>query len=195
MTQSSILNKALSRAGANVTISSINDDRDEARLLRTFYDNARQELLREHGWQFALTYSRLVYIDDAVDSVRWVLKYKFPNNILRIIELDRRQDESVIPFTRAYDPNTGDAVIYTNRPDAVAVGVADVEEEDYFDPSFEDTLSWRLAFEIAPNLSADPSLVELLNQQYLRALNVAKTKSNSEFSPSPDADAPWIQNR
>jgi len=196
-TKTEIANKALSRLGQGVTIQNVDTDQSvEAGYVRTFYEPARQEILRQHTWGFAKGFRELVQTANKPNSNFYSFQFKFPNDVLRIVEIERSVSNSgPEKFERAYDHRSGDPVILTTVESPVAIVTEDIRSEKLFDPMFADALAYRIAVDIAPLVTSDTSKQELMVQFMQRAIEQAKAVSSEEGEQRDRPEADWIRSR
>jgi hypothetical protein len=200
-TKTEIANLALARLGTEATVQNVDtEESDEAGYLRTFFDSARRATLRSHAWRFATSYRTLVEVSGDVTSRRWSYKYKYPNDIIRFVELEKaNRNDDEIPFETAYDASSKEQIILTNEPPDTAVGVVieDIQDPTEFDDSFADALGWRLAFEVAPNIAGNNAATvhQTMFQFFQQAIEEAKAMSSRESQHGKDPDADWIKDR
>ena len=196
-TKTEIANKALFRLGQGQAIQNVETDQSvEAGYIRTFYESARQEVLRQHTWGFAKGFRELVQTANEPRSRFFSFQFKYPNDVLRIIEIERATDnENVIQFERGFDNRSGDPVILTNVSDPVAIVTEDITKEKLFDPMFADALAYRLAIDIAPLVTSDTTKQELMVQFLQRVIEQAKAVSSEESESRDRPQADWIKGR
>lgn len=157
-----IWNMALGHIGISHEIETETERSAERAACSRFYDNARQEVLRDFPWPFATELADLTLVDTAPDVPdNWGYSYTYPTAALRF--------HRIVPAT---SPNTiwnpqipmrvvrsgGAKLILTNQVDAVGEYTIDVTSVAEFPPDFVEALSLLLARLIAPRLmDGDPA--------------------------------------
>lgn len=147
-----IINQALSWLGAN-SITSVEDDSDEARVMKLNYDNARDSTLEAAEWTFAI--KRWIPAKD-VDPPVWgaSFRYLIPSDIIRVIlvETNRsgpmsamRSDMHTIDRRPQADWQVESGYIISNDDGILCKGIRRVEDEGIYTPLFTEALAGRLA--------------------------------------------------
>lgn len=83
-TITTICNLALSKIGARKVID-INEESNEARACKTFYEEVRDDVLRSHRWNFAITRVTLTEIASE-PAFGWANGFEMPTDCLRVFE-------------------------------------------------------------------------------------------------------------
>lgn len=180
-TSTEIANLALSHLGAGVEISDLDTENSPAaKACRTFYNQARQQTLRDFPWPFATKTAALGLVDtDPTDE--WAYSYQYPSDCLefrRILSGTRNDSrQSKVPYRVVYGSSA--AEIYTDYEEAEGEWTVDVTEGGRFPADFVMALSFRLAAYIAPRVSAgDPFKLGLRCLQ-LYGVELAKAEANA----------------
>lgn len=212
--QLQICNNALAHlAVGRVITTSILEETEQARACNRFYDQCRDEILRDFNWPFARKYAALIVVagTDALPPVPaspdWQYAYRMPVDCLRprrIPSGNRREVEATrVPFWVGQDQNG--ALIYTDfaPQDATATSVAlpqleytvtfpNPGDEALFAPDFAQMFSLLLAVYIAPAVTGgDPyKLGQRAMQMYewarQRAQNNAFGAQQFDFPPESE---------
>jgi len=160
MDRTQIANFALRHIG-DAEINSLDESTEPARVCKRFFDQSRDEALREHPWNFSIKRAVLARLSPA-PLFGWNYRYELPVDWLRNIRLndyevwDTWQDRFVIEGRE----------ILTNQDEAKIIYVGRVENPNLFDALFVEALSLKLASKIAVNLSNSQSLKEILITEY-----------------------------
>jgi len=196
MTETEICRLALDHIGAT-SIAELSETSKEAQLCRRLYAPCRDQVLRDHAWNFALTHARLasVAIDDA-DLYRFAYAYVYPADCLRAIEIDRGGlDIDPIEFRILRMNAYQGRVVLTDQENAILIYIAQVTQTGQFDPMFAMALSYRLAAELAMPLTGKESIVQGMTQMYQQQINTAgradaeegHTRAQNRFTTFLDA--------
>lgn len=186
----SIVNFALDRIGAQ-PITAFTDATREANLAERHFEEIRDQLLREHVWNFA---TRRVSIAASSTAPEWGFTRQFPvpADFLRLVEVQNGDVYDVRVESHATDGR----VFLTDLADPLYIAyVARIENPDQMDPSFRRTLSLRCALEWAQALSSMPALAEQIGIEYERALREARLSDGQEDTPAVFRVDTWIQAR
>src|SRR5687768_12316443 len=131
ISKAAIFNMALAHLAVGVQVTDPESElTEEAKVLRLFYDNARDEALRDFPWPFALYAAELALVaEDPTDE--WDFAYRVPADSLRIWRI--RNEISRVPlrgtevsYRLAHDA-TG-ALIYTDQETPTVEYIRRVED-------------------------------------------------------------------
>lgn len=195
-----IANFALSHLAVSVDISNLETDRSkEALACRRFYEQARDEALRDGVWPFATVIEQLALVEEAPND-EWLFSYRWPSNCLAIMSLRR-------PGVR--NPGQGQAVphrvirddagllILTDLPDAIAEYTIREEDVTRYPPDFVQAVACLLASYIAPRLTAGDAqrLGERALQLYQWRLGAAAAAAARDEQPDMAPESEFIRAR
>jgi hypothetical protein len=155
----------------------------EARLCGLFFDDLRDEVLREHAWGFAVTRARLARpVGDPPGP--WPFQYQVPVDCLRPLFLETAAEYRI----------EGDR-LYTGLDQAVLAYVKRETDPTRFDAHFVRALAARLAAELAVPITNQKSLAEAMWQLYERELSRAKAADAATNRETTDPQDPWLTTR
>lgn len=183
ISQTAICNRALIRIGAD-TITSIDEDSKEARIMNILYDQVRQELLRSHIWNFALR-REILAADSTSPDFQWLFQYPLPADCLRVVGLHDPISVFKVENGKIMSDDDGIYLIY----------ISDVEDPQEFDVTFITMFSLKLALEAAYNLTNSTTLTNQLQQEFIIARREAKQYDAQEGIPDTWANFDWIDIR
>jgi hypothetical protein len=205
----SIANLALRHIGIGKPIASLSEQTENAIACAAFYQQTKEEILREFPWPFAWTYAPLDLVDGSADIATaqdFQYAYRLPADAIRVHRIlgDTRQagTESRIPFSLGSDATGG--LLYTDSaPIAASTSqlqqpqleyTRNVDESDL--PSdVAQCIALKLAFYLAPALTGgDPNKLgarayQLLygpGGQFDRAAGAAAREQ--QFDPEPESE-------
>ena len=147
-----ICNQALNHIGESKKIIDLDSDKSqEAKACREFYDDARQETLRDFPWPFAMATEPLTLISDNSGEVcpagEYAYSYDYPNDCIRLRKVipptaspEARSD----PYQEASNPH-GRSLIMTNVVTAVGVYTKDIQNTVAFRSDFRRALAYKIA--------------------------------------------------
>ena len=193
-----ICNKALSL----INVSNINDLSEgsaQARVCRFHYEICRDSVLREHPWGFARSFVTLASTD--IEHPHWSYVYSIPGLYLYGINIfpadEKISTDGIFPDS-AIDYYMRDAdyryelanmedkrVILSNVPNAMMEYIKQITDVTLFDPHFVETLSYKMASDIAMPLTGDSKIAAFYTDKYLRSLQHAQVLSANESKHSP----------
>ena len=185
-TKTELANLALSHLRQNRSLlSDLDVDTSPiARTVRLFYNTARKKILALHSWNFATNRVALALdgTQDEGDIKDYAYKYVMPSNSVAILAIEPRMQ---------FEVRKGK--IYTHKEQAIARYIEDVTDTSLFSIGFENTFTYYLAFILAPTITEDKTLEQMLFNKYQKALLEAKMEdSNEELTTSVNI-ASWHQ--
>ena len=185
-----IANNALMRIGNTRFIESLTSAQNEAIVINRVFDAVRQRLIRRLPWPFARQVVTLGLTTKEIPG--WRFCYRYPSQALRIFNVCGTEDLGwewwPLPGEYpAYEMQKvdGTEVVATNKVQAKALIVTDVDDTSDLDPLFEDALIWALACEVAAPLAGSSQLVQTATDAAARAYDVARAASLSEREEYP----------
>jgi len=169
-----IVNAALGhlkqRKIANLTENSI-----QALEANRCYEIARREVLRSGDFGCSIVVKTLAenatYEASAagVYAGKWLYAYTYPANaiaIRRIFNETTADAQQRNEFTVIYDDMHNQKVILCNVYQALCEYTFDLNDVSLFDPSFVVAFAFRLAYEMAPNLTGDDAIADSMLKLY-----------------------------
>lgn len=191
-----ICNWALSRIAVSTTIDSIDEPSEEAKACALFFDQVRDEVLREFDWAFATRYVHLALIP-GWESQEWRFAYRYPAEALRIVRLVQpgRRPPQVPRVKYAVSGDVVGRMILTDQEEAEAVYIARVTDPAQWPQDFASLVAWRLASEIAAPLSQSGALADRCLREYRAALYRATAATDNEQYWGDDEVADYIAAR
>lgn len=194
-----ICNLALSHIGIAKPIAALDTEQSqEAATCRVFYSIVRDVVLRDYRWPFASKIASLNLVEENPNS-EWGYSYRYPTDCImfRRILSGQRNDT---PDTRIEYRLTKDAagkLILCDIEEAECEYTEKVTDTQFFTADFILAFSYRLAYYIAPRLTAgDPfklgeGALKLYNLEIGRAISSAF----NEEQPGPIPESELIRVR
>lgn len=175
-TEVDICNAALSRAGISKRIESLSDATVEAEACDAEYAGARDAVLEDHPWQFAMKYASLPK-DAASPEWYWDHQYSLPDDYMMLLNLEAES----IPYEI-----TADLKLMTNEGAPLKVRYASrVTDPSKMPQSFKQAVVLRLASFIAVSLTKDLERANFLEQKYEKQVADARFADGSRRSYQP----------
>lgn len=175
-----IANMALNAIGEQ-EITSLEDDSDRARVVKTNYIPARDATLEAHEWSFAI--ERFIPAKLEEDPAYGASNlFALPSNILRVIAVERNDNMPGNPWVRPI--NSKEQVdwvlegrkIVCNEDAIYCRGIRRVEDEGIFSPLFVTALAQKLAALIALPLASSIEMQGHMETLYDRKIHEAKSR-------------------
>lgn len=166
-----VCNSAALKVGA-YPISSLSDGTRLSNICQAQYPILRDEVMRACPWRFALQQVQLTTPDATPPAFHYNSAYTIPGNILRVWTVDSS------PWIEM------GAQILCNNPNGINL-VAIVQNTDptSWDAQFAESLSWRLAMEIALALVQSVPLKQEMEKGYQQSLALARSSNAVIGSP------------
>lgn len=193
-----ICNRALSLLGVDVEIQVLATEKSrEARAARQFYNDSRDQTLRDFDWPFARKRLALTGKTSApVDE--WGFSYALPadslvlRRILNGSSLRTETDDTRVRFQELTDGTT--PKVYTDQDDAIAVYTMKIDDPLLYPPDFKQAMAALMAHKMAAKVLG----VELANKTrtpekmlalYQYEITKAKVTAANEDIPEQDTDS------
>lgn len=186
-----VANKALSLLGENDQLRDPDQDGAPARSVRAVWDTVRQEVLRDHPWNFAIKRTRLNATTEW-EGIGFSHAFPLPAGELQCLRLVEVLEPRM--SADAYQLEDGKIVADTIGPVAIRY-VADVPDVSKWDALFVDAFAAKLAFQICDRITGDLSRQSAMEAIYRRALSKAKGVDAKENPPVPFEDSSWVDAR
>ena len=189
-----ICNMALGKAGITETIANIDTEQSvEALWCKTNYGIARDAVLRDFPWRFAIKTISLGALDEKRLDGRQVFLY--PSDCLNVLSV---LNGEMLNFEVELI-GSGDGmrkVIVTDSPLAQIRYIARVTDPNVFDPLFIVALSWYIASDLALSVGGNKEgRSQLAMQQYEHSKAKAQRASVAEARENPYASDEFMKAR
>lgn len=195
-----VCNLALSAIGNSVEINDLEKENTaEANACRRFYEQVRDEVLRDFPWPFAQRTVALALVTTN-PTTEWAYAYRYPvdclmfGRILGLVRNESRKDR--VPYEMASD-GAGGQLIYTDWPNAVGQYIIRATDPTNWQPDFVQAVALLLASYIAPRITkGDPyKLGQLAFQKYQWAIQRAFDNALNEGQPEVLPESEFILGR
>jgi len=174
-TEVSICANALRRLG-DAPIVSLTDDTERARLCNAFYSEARDEVLRSHRWNFAISRQQLSQLS-TTPLYQYSYQYALPTDpyCLRVLEMEY----SDYVFKIEHLAGTG-RVLLTDEGTAKIIYIARVTDTAQFDSLFIDTLTAKMSVDLAYPVTGSVQLQQNMQKLFESKLREARSVDGQE---------------
>lgn len=194
-----VANLALGLCGQRQTLDSLDEASEEARAAKTYFAQARDEVLAAWDWRQARKRAVLALSTETRDG--WAYCYVAPPDMLTPRRI-WQEDTSAAPVRFAWELNdAGDGhLILTDQADAVLVYTSTFTRVGLWRPRFTRAVYTQLAVYLAPMLPVKPELMPMLKQTLAdEAMVQAKADDANagvdEATTVTDFGAPWLDAR
>jgi len=174
-TEVSICSNALRRLGDD-PITSLTDDTERARLCNALYQDSRDLVLRSHPWNFAITRASLAQLSDT-PAYGYNYMYALPTDpyCLRVLEMEYAD----FIFKIENDATNG-RVLVTDESTAKILYIARITNPTLFDSMFVETLTSKLAADLAYPITGSVQLQGQMEKMYRDKLSEARSVDGME---------------
>ena len=176
-----IANRAITYLGGD-PITSLTDDTKEGRSCNRLYEQTRDQLLRDHPWNFAIKRASLA-ANATAPEYEYTNAFDFPNDTLRIIEVDTTEEWAVEGRQIVSDAAAPLQIVYIER----------VTDPNLFDTKFIEAFSLRLAADIAYDITASQTVAATAEQKYAALLQEARLVDAQESLSASEQS--WLDSR
>lgn len=195
-----ICNMALRHLGVSREIQDIDENSKEAAACRAFYENTRDEVLRDFDWSFARRRDTLSVVETD-PNLDWSYSYARPADAVAIRNIPNdagiRTDtaSSRVPFDEGRDDTQ--ELIFTDQVDAELVYTIRETNPEKYPPDFVSALSLLLASYIGPSVAGGDQfkLADRAFALYERKIPRAQRNNAREERRDPQPDAEMIRVR
>lgn len=183
-----ICNLALDELG-EAAITALDEGSPVANLCQRNYAPARDQVLRSHPWNFAVTRRRLARLS-AAPAFGFAYAYQRPTNWLRTISVHgSAAGTDAPPYRMEGDRLLSDAAeIYLRY-------IARTEDPNQYDPLFVDALAMRIAARLAKAITQSTGEKERIEALYRDALRKARAVDGVEDFAEQPPDGSWLAAR
>ena len=163
-------------------IISLTDGNKAANLCDRNWPIIRDQVLRDHPWNFAVARAILAP-ETGAPAWGFTAKFLLPTNCLRLLEVrDLSTDEYQVEGRYIHADGTVLYIRYIDR----------ITDPNVFDSIFVDAVSTRLAAEMCESLTQSTSKKKALFDEYDDSLTRAKKADGQENPPAQYEEDEWI---
>lgn len=187
-----ICNMALRRVNASPITDLETDTTKSATLCRTYYEEARDAVLRDHPWSFSIKRQLLAVSTDENLST-YLYPYVLPTDpfclrpLCLLNSLDLYREMTGYPF------NVEGDILYSDLEAAALKYIGRIKDPGKFDALFTDALAWRLAAEvIKPIEGSSPVDPWMMYRDTLVTAKAADEHGKKEQDLRPQS---WVESR
>lgn len=183
-----ICNRALQKLGA-ARINSLTDQSTNARACALAYDSCRQDLLREHPWNFAIQRAQLA-ADATPPAFGYANSFTLPTGWLRVLPPDPVQNFN----DRDWVIEGGKLLTNDASPLDVRC-VMDITDTTIMDIAFREALSAKLSMELCELLTQSNTKKQAALLDYKESISDARKVNAIEKVPQQSPWDTWLTER
>lgn len=188
--ETTIINTALRRLG-DKPITNRLDGSPAANVANELFDDARDALLRAHPWNFATTRVKLTQ-SSTTPVYGFDYQYVLPTDWLRTLAVHGNDAGIGTPSYKMESDATDGAVVVTNANEIWLRYVRQITDANEMIADFRETLSYRLAADMALPLANSGTLRERLEVAFTAALRRARSVDGGEDYPDEIPVSSWL---
>lgn len=177
-----ICNSALDKLGEKPIVS-LDDGNKAANLCTRNWPLIRDQLLRDHPWNFAIKRTNLAP-ESTTPDWGYTAQFVLPDDCLKVVEVkDMTSDEYAIENNGRILANA--TVLYIRY-------VYRAEDPNDYDSQFIDAVSLRLAIQLCESLTQNTTKKTELRDEYIEVLARTKSSDAQENPPITEDDDTWL---
>lgn len=176
-----VCNKALDKLGHG-PITNLGDGTKAANLCDRNWPLVRDEVLRDHPWNFAVTRANLAPVATA-PAWGFTNAFNLPSDCLRLLEVKDQRSEDYQVESRQILSDAD--VLYIRY-------IRQVTDPNRMDATVVDLMAARLALELCESLTQSNTKLQLMWRQYEESLVRAKRVDGRENPPTLMEEDDWI---
>lgn len=193
--QLDIYNFALHHLAHGDEVKSLTERTKAAQACNRWYEQTRDEVLRDFNWAFAKRLGVLSQVAVAPNT-EWGFSYRIPADCLRFRRVlsGARTDTLRTRIPSLLGGDDAGQLLFCDLDTVTAEWTTRVTDPTRFPVDFVAALAAKLAFYIAPTVTAGDQfkLGARAGQLYLVLLRTAQANAASEQKPDPPPDSPAI---
>ena len=174
-TETSICNSALIKIGAD-RINSLTETNKRAQLCSEQYSKVRDEVLRSHPWNFAITRASLTQLSDS-PVYGYDYQFALPTDPYCLRVLAMEYEDYIF---KVENFSTQGRVLLTDEETAKIIYIARITDTTLFDSLFVDTLITKLASDLAYPVTNSLKVQEQMYRLYQLKLSEARSIDGQE---------------
>ena len=191
-----IFNMALIELGVTAPIANADNQNDSrAVILRNFYENSRDEVLKSFDWNFAEKYRNLTPIQETSLDPRFQYVYDYPNDCLNAREVFMQNGNGERLKFKPSSLKNGQKVILTTVSPIILRYTARVENETLFDSEFCSTLALYLAGQTGKAITGSEQQANNSMKKYWDKLRMSKIINASEGQEVDEDNSTYLDAR
>ncbi len=172
-------------------VTAPSEDSRAARLLNRNYAQTRDEVLRAHPWNFALTRAKLPALAEA-PAFGWQRAFHLPSDCLRILPVFQGGGFDAKPIAHEIE---GRQILADEPPPLPIRYIRRVVDPGRFDALFGRALAARLAVYVGHVITGKQSYIDRVGRIYEETLIEARRIDALEGSPATPLGEDWIEAR
>ena len=173
-----IANVALMHLG-EPTISSLTEGTDAADVVNARWATTRDEVLRDHHWNFAIKRSVLTKLV-AAPAFGYDNQYQLPTDYLYALSIDENFHLKDIQYGDRFQYSIEGDRLLTDRDEVDLTYVRKETDPTKYDPLFVEAVAAKLAMNISFRITGSSSLTDVTRTLYKDALKKARAKDARE---------------
>jgi hypothetical protein len=177
-------------------ILNLDEDSKRARLCKEQYPKLRDDLLRCHPWNFAITRKELAISATYSPPYEFDNAFVIPLDCLRILDNDLNEPVGIgeNPWVVETDPNTSQKLLLCNSSTVIIKYLRRVSEA-FFPNDFAEVLALLLARDIAFAITQSASIVQMLGEEFKQKIRECRSFDAQEGSPRQVQAEDWFLSR
>ena len=173
-------------------INSFDEDNEGARLCANMYGSVRDEMLRQHPWNFAKKRVTIAPLTTP-PAFGYAHAYQLPSDFIRMIEINGLHEASGVGFPPGYTIENGK--ILTNASRINLRYIFRNDQPNQWDAAFVRLMVTAMRKALAYAITRDTPTAARADQDWAMALKLAKTTNGMEIPPQQITGDSFIEAR
>ncbi len=194
--QVEVFNLALTKLGQD-RATSPTDDVEAVRVLASLWDLARDCVLADHPWRFAIKRDSLPALT-AAPAFGWARQFALPESCLRIVQVGDDwlfYTQDTASFTIEAAPSGARAILTDEGAPLQVRYVQRVTNVGVWPPLFCRAVAMQLAADACEKLTQSNTKFEAAMAAYALAIRQAKAQNAIELPPTREPESAWLRSR
>lgn len=192
--QTSIINYAGTKIGAEGSILTIDDNKKLARTAKAVWDISLEATLAAHPWNFAIKRASLAALADA-PTYGYARQFQRPPGLLRLVEINGVHVWNTNPGAKPPYQYEGDKILTDMGAPLALRYVARIDDTGLYSGQFVEALACKLAMEMALPMTESGATRDRMSKAFDDAIGDAKGTDGRENPPEVADEDDWISAR
>lgn len=186
----SIANRALTKLGAERVLL-LEDENQQARVMKSMFDEVRDAEIRRHRWKFAIKRAELMALADG-PLFGYRNQFPLPSDYIGLVQVGEHYVRLGVQAPWSVEGGN----ILTNLEAPLRIRYQwRVDNPGLFDPLFVEVLACKLAMEACETLTQSGSKYQAAAEAYQFALREAVQQDAIENPPDELPQGSWLDSR
>lgn len=194
LSKAQLYNITLNILGISTPLENANSNDNRAILLNNYYEIARDFVLKDYDWNFAVKYRKLSLSGEQNENFKYKYCYDYPNDCICARDIfDSETDKTYTFLITSLD--SGQKVILCDIQDAILRYTRRIDKEVFYTSEFSMALAYYLASLTSSVLVGSIQKGELALEKYKTLIKRAKMMNAQEGTDNIYEDTTYLDSR